>query len=258
MRHRDDQLNINTVFTLNRLWPWSPEVPGATFDLFTRNHDLQGDCDATAALRNGQDRSDDGPGPAQGIVVQNQPPRPRQQYGTRQNPGWKQCRHGSQHANSKPIQSCIKYNYILTSCSRRALTCAAQQLKRKIEHSALALNFMIVTCHSSAQLDHPHVGEIERKDFRWSLSSIHVLDQYLHLVKDEPLRKVVESVFHLYRSCVEPNRPHFRKCESLFFFSLFFFLTHCTLQIKICCQSSLGCSLSMCVLKDTIQEVSPL
>lgn len=62
------------------------------------------------------------------------------------------------------------------------------------------------------KLDHPHIGEIERKDFRWSLSSIHVLDQYLHLVKDEPLRKVVESVFHLYRSCVEPNRPHFRKC----------------------------------------------
>lgn len=178
---------------------------------------------------------------------------PRQQCSTRQNPGWKQCRHGSQHANSKPchIYSCIKYNYILTSCSRRALSCTAQQLKRKIEHSAL-VNCMIVTCHSFAQLDHPHVGEIERKDFRWSLSSIHVLDQYLHLVKDEPLRKVVESVFHLYRSCVEPNRPHFRKCKSLFFF-----LIHRTPQINIDCQSSLGCSLSMCVRKDTIQEVGP-
>lgn len=74
MWHRGNGLHINTVFNLNRLWLWSPEVSGATFDLFTWNHDVQGDCDATAALRNGQDWSNDGPGPAQGIVVRNPPP----------------------------------------------------------------------------------------------------------------------------------------------------------------------------------------
>lgn len=66
MRQRVNRLNFNTVLTFNRLWLRSPEVPCETFDLFTWNHDLQGDHDAPAALRNRPDRSDDGPGPAQG------------------------------------------------------------------------------------------------------------------------------------------------------------------------------------------------
>lgn len=100
-------------------------------------------------------------------------------------------------------------------------------------------------------MDHPHVGELERKDFRWSLSGLHILDQYVHLVKDESLRKVVDSVLHLYRVCVEPKRPHFRKCKCLEFSAC------CTFKI-LCLSIISGLLLSVCALIDVICEVSPL
>lgn len=69
MRHRENGVSTNSVFTLNRLWLRSSKVPGATFDILTWNHDQRGYCYTTATVRNRQDCSYNGQSLTQGIVV---------------------------------------------------------------------------------------------------------------------------------------------------------------------------------------------
>lgn len=73
------------------------------------------------------------------------------------------------------------------------------------------------SCHFFAQLEHPHLSVMERPNFRWSLSSVSHLKQYVHLLDHEPLREIVTSVLHLYKTCVDPKRPQFRKCKYDFY-----------------------------------------
>lgn len=83
-----------------------------------------------------------------------------------------------------------------------------------------------LSCHFFAQLEHPHLSVMERPNFRWSLSSISHLKQYVHLLDHEPLREIMMSILHLYKTCVDPKRPYFRKCKYDFYSPSTHFIFH--------------------------------
>ncbi|XP_072294666.1 hydroxylysine kinase-like [Eucyclogobius newberryi] len=62
------------------------------------------------------------------------------------------------------------------------------------------------------KMDHPHIGELNRDGFIWSLSNLLVLDKYMYVLDGNPLQEVVKSVINLYKTSVVPKYPHFRKC----------------------------------------------
>lgn len=62
------------------------------------------------------------------------------------------------------------------------------------------------------KMQHPHIVELERDGFIWSLSNFLVLEKYLHVLDREPLQDVVKSVIDLYKTTVLPRYPRFRKC----------------------------------------------
>ncbi|XP_042339767.1 hydroxylysine kinase-like [Plectropomus leopardus] len=62
------------------------------------------------------------------------------------------------------------------------------------------------------QWEHPHLGVLQRENFRWSLSSIPHLDAYIHLFDGDPLQEVVKSVIHQYKTSVVPKCSSFREC----------------------------------------------
>uniref|UniRef100_A0A8C6S7S8 Hydroxylysine kinase n=1 Tax=Neogobius melanostomus TaxID=47308 RepID=A0A8C6S7S8_9GOBI len=62
------------------------------------------------------------------------------------------------------------------------------------------------------QMQHPHIMELERDGFIWSLSNLLVLEKYLYVLDGEPLQDVVRSVIDLYKTTVVPKYPHLRKC----------------------------------------------
>lgn len=62
------------------------------------------------------------------------------------------------------------------------------------------------------KMQHPHIMELERKGFIWSLSNLIVLEKYLYVLDGEPLQDTVRSVIDLYKTTVVPKYPHLRTC----------------------------------------------
>lgn len=62
------------------------------------------------------------------------------------------------------------------------------------------------------KMQHPHIKELERDGFIWSLSNLLVLEKYLYVLDGEPLQDVVKSVLELYKTTVVPKYPQLRKC----------------------------------------------
>ncbi|KAM8888159.1 hydroxylysine kinase-like isoform 1-T1 [Synchiropus picturatus] len=62
------------------------------------------------------------------------------------------------------------------------------------------------------KMEHPHLGTLQREQFRWSLSSVPLLESYLSLLDGEPLQDVAKSVIHQYKTTVAPKYSQFRKC----------------------------------------------
>lgn len=62
------------------------------------------------------------------------------------------------------------------------------------------------------KMQHPHIMELERDGFIWSLSNLLVVEKYLYVLDGEPLQDVVRSVIDLYKTTVVPKYPDLRKC----------------------------------------------
>ncbi|XP_029004874.1 hydroxylysine kinase [Betta splendens] len=62
------------------------------------------------------------------------------------------------------------------------------------------------------RMEHPHLGVLQRENFRWSLSSVPLLEAYVNVLDGDPLQDVVRSVIHQFKTCVIPKRSGFRKC----------------------------------------------
>ncbi|XP_034737491.1 hydroxylysine kinase [Etheostoma cragini] len=62
------------------------------------------------------------------------------------------------------------------------------------------------------EMEHPHLGVLQRKNFIWSLSNVPLLEAYINLLDGDPLEEAVKSVIHQYKTSVVPNRSNFRKC----------------------------------------------
>ncbi|XP_063351649.1 hydroxylysine kinase [Pelmatolapia mariae] len=62
------------------------------------------------------------------------------------------------------------------------------------------------------KMKHPHLHVLEREGFKWSLSNVTLLEDYLFVLDGEPLLEVVKSVIEAYKSSVDPKCSSFRKC----------------------------------------------
>uniref|UniRef100_UPI0037E91B2A hydroxylysine kinase-like n=1 Tax=Semicossyphus pulcher TaxID=241346 RepID=UPI0037E91B2A len=62
------------------------------------------------------------------------------------------------------------------------------------------------------EMEHPHLGSLQRNTFTWSLSRVPLLESYIHLLDGDPLQEVVQSVIHQYKTSVVRKRSSFRKC----------------------------------------------
>jgi len=65
-------------------------------------------------------------------------------------------------------------------------------------------------------MEHPKISSLQRENFIWSLTSVPLLNQYLHVMDGDPVQKVVKSVIEQYQVQVMPKLPLFRKCKALF------------------------------------------
>ncbi|KAK7137332.1 hypothetical protein R3I93_017422 [Phoxinus phoxinus] len=62
------------------------------------------------------------------------------------------------------------------------------------------------------QLEHPNLSAFQRENFIWNLTSVPLLNQYLHVMDGDPAQKVVKAVIEQYQIQVMPKLPLFRKC----------------------------------------------
>ncbi|KAM7011964.1 hydroxylysine kinase [Tautogolabrus adspersus] len=62
------------------------------------------------------------------------------------------------------------------------------------------------------ELEHPHLGLLQRENFIWSLSFVPLLEKFIHVLDGDPLQEVVKSVIHQFKISVVPKRSTFRKC----------------------------------------------
>ncbi|XP_073793690.1 hydroxylysine kinase-like [Danio rerio] len=62
------------------------------------------------------------------------------------------------------------------------------------------------------QMEHPNISVLQRDNFIWSLTSIPLLYQYIHVMDGDPVQKVVKAVIEQYQVQVRPKLPLFRKC----------------------------------------------
>nr|XP_033477286.1 hydroxylysine kinase-like isoform X1 [Epinephelus lanceolatus] len=62
------------------------------------------------------------------------------------------------------------------------------------------------------EMEHPHLGVLQKDNFIWRLSNVPLLEGYIHLLDGDPLQEVVKSVIHQYKTSVIPKRSNFRKC----------------------------------------------
>ncbi|XP_062868969.1 hydroxylysine kinase isoform X2 [Trichomycterus rosablanca] len=61
-------------------------------------------------------------------------------------------------------------------------------------------------------MEHRNLRVLHRENYIWSLSSIPLLDQYLHVMDGEPIQPIVRGAIDQYRVQVEPKLSSFRKC----------------------------------------------
>lgn len=64
------------------------------------------------------------------------------------------------------------------------------------------------------QLEHPHLSELKRENFIWSLSNVALLEDYMYALDGDPHQKVVQAVLKEFKTSVLPNHHAFRKCTS--------------------------------------------
>lgn len=62
------------------------------------------------------------------------------------------------------------------------------------------------------KMQHPHIMELERDGFIWSLSNLLVLEKYLYVLDGDSLQDLVRSIIEQYKAKVLPRYPHLRKC----------------------------------------------
>ncbi|XP_056116524.1 hydroxylysine kinase [Rhinichthys klamathensis goyatoka] len=62
------------------------------------------------------------------------------------------------------------------------------------------------------QMEHPNISSLQRENFIWSLASVPLLNQYVHVMDGDPVQKVVKAVIEQYQIQVLPKLPLFRKC----------------------------------------------
>lgn len=65
----------------------------------------------------------------------------------------------------------------------------------------------------SLQIEHIHINALERDKFIWSLSNVPLLESYIGCMEKHPLKDVVVSVIHQYKTSVVPKYSYFRKCK---------------------------------------------
>ncbi|XP_051766488.1 hydroxylysine kinase [Ctenopharyngodon idella] len=62
------------------------------------------------------------------------------------------------------------------------------------------------------QMEHPNITALQRENFIWNLTSIPLLNQYIHVMDGDPVQKVVKAVIEQYQIQVMPKLLLFRKC----------------------------------------------
>lgn len=71
------------------------------------------------------------------------------------------------------------------------------------------------------QMDGPKIEALQKGDSVWSLSNIPLLEEYLSVMEDDPLKDVVQAVIDKFKTDVQPKLNFFRKGETpvgVFFF----------------------------------------
>lgn len=63
-------------------------------------------------------------------------------------------------------------------------------------------------------MDSPNIEVLEKGDSVWSLSNIPLLEEYLSVMEDDPLKDVVQAVIDKFKTDVQPRINFFRKGES--------------------------------------------
>uniref|UniRef100_A0A8C5QSN0 Hydroxylysine kinase n=1 Tax=Leptobrachium leishanense TaxID=445787 RepID=A0A8C5QSN0_9ANUR len=64
----------------------------------------------------------------------------------------------------------------------------------------------------SKEFNHPSKKSFDRGDFIWNLSNTPFLREYVHAVKEEVLRDIIEGVIKDYETSVAPKLKNFHKC----------------------------------------------
>ncbi|XP_051764823.1 hydroxylysine kinase [Ctenopharyngodon idella] len=62
------------------------------------------------------------------------------------------------------------------------------------------------------QMEHPNITALQRENFIWNLTSIPLLNQYIHVMDGDPVQKVVKAIIEQYQIQIMPKLPLFRKC----------------------------------------------
>lgn len=63
-------------------------------------------------------------------------------------------------------------------------------------------------------MDSPNIDVLQKGDSVWSLSNIPLLEEYLSVMEDDPLKDVVQAVIDKFKTDVKPKLNFFRKGES--------------------------------------------
>lgn len=61
------------------------------------------------------------------------------------------------------------------------------------------------------EMEHPQLSALQR-EYRWNLSHVPMMDNYIHLMDGEPVQEVIKSVIQYYKTYVVPEHSNFNKC----------------------------------------------
>lgn len=67
-------------------------------------------------------------------------------------------------------------------------------------------------------MDTPNMDALQKGDSVWSLSNIPMLEEYLSVMEDDPLKDVVQAVIDKFKMDVQPKLNFFRKGKSCIYF----------------------------------------
>ncbi|XP_037106177.1 hydroxylysine kinase-like [Syngnathus acus] len=62
------------------------------------------------------------------------------------------------------------------------------------------------------ELNHSQLSKLQRDNFKWSLSNVPILENYMHVLDGDPLQEIVQFILHQYKTNVTCKYPSFRKC----------------------------------------------